>query len=146
MQYACELSLHELIEKYKLLPEQLTNDEGQYLDEYQGEFDEQYDNYLDQLTQIYQSPLQNEMDEMWGEYVVKNGVEPLYVDCRIRENGSSPEDKNVIIKLSLDKENKVSIDDNTFCHCNSLDELKLLAVKSDEDFVIIEIHSFQYEP
>lgn len=53
IEYACGLAELEILQRYNLQPSEMMTDDGEgYKEEYQSEFDECYDTYLAELSQL----------------------------------------------------------------------------------------------
>lgn len=143
-EYACYAAERDLVEAHDMIASQLRNEEGQYLDKYQGEFNGYYNTHYAQLVKLSQSPIENEMDEMWGEYVAENDEEPKFARCLIRFEDDSYS-QEVTIKLSDGGDDGES-EDNVFYYCTSLNDLKsLIEGGSAIDFNLTGICSFHSE-
>lgn len=138
IEFASLLAERDLVERYDLLAHQLRNEDGQYLDKYQGEASEFYDTYCDKLTKLSQSLIENEMDKQWNEYVEKNGAEPKVAEVTIQYIDSPCETQGVTIKMSGDNDDE----DNIFFYCESLKDLKSLTGEGGVDFTVTSINSF----
>lgn len=77
--------------------------------------------------------VRKEIGNRYLEYYSEKGHEPHYADCVIRWNDTL-ETKEARIALAMDADTEK--DDEIFFYCDSLENLKSLADKGKEDFII----------
>lgn len=138
IEFASLLAERDLVERYDLLAHQLRNEDGEYLDKYQGEASELYDTHYDKLVQLSQSLIEDEMDKQWNEYFEKNSAEPKVAEVTIQYLDKPNETQDVTIKMSEDD----NADDNIFYYSGSLEDLKSLTGDGGADFKVTSINSF----
>ncbi len=88
------------------------------------------------------SALQQKMEDSFVEFCKEYDHEPRYANCEI-EWQDDHDTYEVVFKLSCDVDE--SEDDKIFFYCNSVRDLQSMTEKGSEDFVIIDIHSFEDE-
>lgn len=80
-----------------------------------------------------------EIENGYLKYCSETGHEPHYADCVIRWNDTL-ETTEVRIAVSMDSDTEK--DDEIFYYCDSLNDLKALADKGGEDFIVAECLNF----
>ncbi len=140
VEYATELAEKAMVDKYNLLPEQMSNKQGEYLEKFQTEFNGLFDKYIANMTKLSQNAVQNEIDEMYDEFVKENDREPEYAVCIVGYKDTPEEVLHVTFKLSLDVDK--ATDESIFYYCNSPSDLKSFAEPGGEDFVIMSCKEF----
>lgn len=83
--------------------------------------------------------VRKEIGNRYLKYYSETGHEPHYADCVIRWNDTF-ETTEVRIALSMDSDTEK--DNGIFYYCDSLNDLKVLADKSGEDFIVAECLNF----
>ena len=78
--------------------------------------------------------LNNKIDTLFNEYVISNGCEPQYAQCRVKylDNGVEFE-----CNISLNADDGGDNDD-AFFYCDSLNNLKSLTNEGCGEFVIVD--------
>lgn len=140
VKFASDLAEYDLVYKYKLLPCQLRDENGQYLGEYKEEANEHYNTFHAILIEISQSPLQNEIDKLWNKYVSENKIEPMFVLCQVQFLDGEKEMLEVKMKMLPSDEDDGN--DGVFYYCEDLKDFKSLAGGGVLDFRVLKINSF----
>lgn len=83
--------------------------------------------------------VRKEIGNRYLKYYSETGHEPHYADCVIRWNDTL-ETTEVRIAVSMDSDTEK--DDEIFYYCDSLNDLKALADKGGEDFIVAECLNF----
>ncbi len=73
------------------------------------------------------------------KYYSETGHEPHYADCLIRWNDTL---ETVEVRIALSVDSDTDKDNEIFYYCDSLNDLKALADKGGEDFIVAECIGF----
>lgn len=160
MEIASDLAVARMVEKHQqpfdTFVESDPDDDDctHYKEEYQDEYDQFYDEEYARIAEVMKfdfceedgvakdgDNISNRIDNLFMEYMKKQGKEPRFANCTIRFLDDEESSQQVTIKLSsgfIEEE-----DDHVFFFCNSLSGLKSLTSAGCEDFIVTEINSFE---
>lgn len=93
------------------------------------------------LSLIQVDKNKEDIDRLYKEFISGKKEEPRYFQCLVMYTDDRNYEEHVTIKLSSDIEEK---DGDIFYFCDSLDDLKALCDKGNEDFIIRKIYLFDY--
>ena len=79
--------------------------------------------------------VRKEIGNRYLKYYSETGHEPHYADCVIRWNDTL---ETVGARIALAMDADTDKDDEIFYYCNGLNDLKALADKGGEDFIVVE--------
>ncbi len=80
-----------------------------------------------------------EIGNRYLKYYSETGHEPHYADCLIRWNDTL---ETIEVRIALSVDSDTDKDNEIFYYCDSLNDLKALADKSGEDFIVAECIGF----